>query len=223
MSHMMKLAFQQGRNHALVSLGLEKGAQSPIWVRVPGSPFTFLGSAPKHERLPGMTEWAPREVIERVGKGLQRKEDPEELIRREEYRGLPESMTAGGVGGLTAGSLAGRLAGGEAATAPFKELLAKGLSKDTLSGLKRVPRISKALPLIGAGAGLLGGAGYWQAGREKRREEADEVAKGLLSEKILQRHAIERARQSVRPLQGLPVETASMPSPVVVTPGNTGV
>jgi hypothetical protein len=200
-----------------------KEGEAPVWIRVPGTPFTMLGSPTKHERLPGMTEWAPRPVVERMSKGLQQKIDPETLVQREEEEGLPWDAAKGGIGGLTAGALAGRLAGGEATTAPLRELLAKGVSKETLKGLKNVPRAAKILPLAGAGAGALGGAAYWSAGKPARREQAEEVAKGLLSEKILQQHSINQARQSVSALKGLPVETARAESPVVVTPGNTGV
>ena len=159
---MIDVFHKYGQQSALNDLGitaLEKRGQSPVWVRVPWSPFTFLGSAPRHERLPGMTEWAPREVVERVGKGLQQKVDPDILTAREEHRGLLKSMTAGGIGGFTGGALAGRLAKGEAASAPLKAILAKGINRQTLAGLKKIPRLSKMLPLIGAGAGLLGRGG----------------------------------------------------------------
>ncbi len=200
-----------------------KEGESPVWIRVPGTPFTLLGSPTKYERLPGMTEWAPRPVVERVGKGLQQKIDPGVLAQQEGERGLPWTLGKGGIGGLTAGALAARLSGGEASVAPFKEMLSKGLSRETLKGLKNLPRAAKILPLAGAGAGLLGGAAYWQGGRGGRTQQAEEVAKGLLSEKILQTKDINAARRSVSALQGLPHETATAEPPVVVTPGNTGV
>ncbi len=207
------------RKHYFVKEG------SPVWIHVPGTPFTLPGERQQYARLPGMTEWAPNEVVERMGKGLKDNVPAEELAQEESERGLLTSAAKGGVGGGIAGSIAARIAGGEASTAPFKKLFKKGLTKKTLEGLSKVPRSGKILPLLGLGAGVAGGVGDWAVGRDQRHQEAQEVAKGLLSEQILQQHAIGKARESTGTpiLSRLPAETASMPSPKAVVLGSTGV
>ena len=195
---------------------------APVWIRVPGTPFTLPGAPTRYERLPGMSEWAPRDVVERMGKGLSQDVPAEYLAERESQKGLPGSLIGGGIAGGTGGALVGRLAGGEAVTAPVKDLLSGGITKRTLRGLKDVPRVGKVAPLVGAGLGLLGGASLWSGTKGVRRQQAKEVARGLLSEQILQQSALQQA-SSNPVLRGLDIESASAPSPLVVMPGYTGV
>jgi hypothetical protein len=197
---------------------------APVWIHVPGTPFTLAGFPERYERLPGMTEWAPRRTVENVGKQLQTAAPMEQIAADEANAGLGTSVGTGAIAGTTGGLLAGRLASGDNFAAPFKKLLSKGLSRDTLRGLKNIPRSSKIAPLIGLGAGAAAGLGHWASGREDRRQTANEVAKGLLSEQVLQQHSLNQARQSAQPsaLQGLPVDTATAPAPIVTTQSNTG-
>lgn len=198
---------------------------APVWVNIPGTPFTFLKSPEREERLPGMVQWAPRHVVERVGRGIEEGKSEEELVSPEADRGLLSNILTGtGVGGV-AGGLGGRVAAGEASTAPFKKLLQKGVTRGTLKGLGRVPGVAKALPAIGAGLGAFGGLGKWEKERPGRRGEAQEVAQGLLREQILQQHSLRKAQESASNpiLKQLPSESATMPIPTAVVPSDTGV
>lgn len=197
---------------------------APVWINIPGTPFTLPGFPARYERLPGMTEWAPRTTVESVGKKLQTDKPMEQIAEEEANVGLGTSVGTGAFAGTTGGLLAGRLSGGSKFTQPFKDILSKGLSKETLRGIKNIPRVAKVAPFIGLGAGLAGGLGHWASGREGRRQEASEVAKGLLSEQVLQQHSLNQARQSAQPsaLQGLPISTATAPAPIVTTQSNTG-
>lgn len=206
---------------------------APVWINIPGTPFTLPGFPARHERLPGMSEWAPREVVEQVGKGIQEGQSTEEMTEQAAGRGLPTNVGTGAIAGTTAGLLGGRLLGGEAAARPFKDILKKGLSRETLRGLRNIPHASKLAPLVGLGAGLAGGAGLWASGREGRRQESKEVAKGLLAEKVLQQHSLGQAREAVRQpaqqfaqqpsaLRGLSFQTASAPNTISTPSANTG-
>ena len=141
---------------------------APVWIRIPGTPFTFAGFPHERSRLPGMTEWAPQGVVERVGKGLKEDKSVDALAESEKNRGLLASTGTGGVVGGGLGAMAGRLLGGKDATRPFRDILRKGLSRETLQGFKNIPQASKILPLVGAGAGLAGGAMNWASGRGQR-------------------------------------------------------
>lgn len=208
------------RRHYFVKEG------APVWIHVPGTPFTLPGERPRYERLPGMVDWAPREAVERVGRGLKEDVPIEALAEQEAQRGLLTNILKGGGGGAIAGSMGARLVGGEKATAPIKQIYKKGLSRKALASLSKLPRLAKVLPLLGMGAGLAGGIGSWAAGREGRREEAQSISKGLLSEQILQEHALNQARQSLqqRPLlMRRPPESARVSAPKAVVLSTTGV
>jgi len=202
---------------------IKEGA--PVWIHVPGTPFTLPGERPRYTRLPGMSEWAPNEVVERVGKGLKQNVPIEELAESESGRGLLSSAGKGGIGGGIAGSMAARIVGGDAAVAPIKDIYRKGLSRKSLQGLRNLPRAAKILPLLGLGLGVTGGVGGWAMGQDKRRREAHEVAKGLLSEQVLQQHSIGKARSSLdTPLiRRQAPESASDPSPRAAVMSTTGV
>lgn len=208
-----------------------KQGASPVWIHVPGTPFTLPGERTQYDRLPGMTDWAPRDVIGRVGKGLKEDKPIQSLVEQERQQGLLGSAAKGGIGGLVGGSMAARLAGGEKSTAPLKQVLKKGLSSGTMKGLSKFPRSAKILPLLGLGLGAAGGVGSWASGQDERGQEARGVAKGLLSEQILQQHSIGQARgglaqqqQQRQPhLAKLPPESASEQSPKAAVLGNTGV
>ncbi len=197
---------------------------APVWINVPGTPFTLPGFPARYERLPGMSEWAPRSTVESVGQKLKTDKPMEQIAEEEANVGLGTDVGAGAIAGTTGGLLAGRLAGGDKFTAPFKNILSKGLSRETLRGIKGLPRLSKLAPFIGLGAGMAGGLGHWASGRGTRRQGAHDVAKGLLSEHVLQQHSLNQARQAAQPsaLQGLPVATATAPAPIVTTQSNTG-
>lgn len=223
---MISILSEMSYNSITMGEGLLKYA-SGVWFRPPGLPFTFAGTPDYQERLTGMSEWAPRGMVERVAKGLQKGKSVESLSGEEKGKGLLRSTGVGAVAGGAAGGVLGRLLGGEASTAPFKELLAKGLSKETFRGLKKIPRSAKLAPLIGVGGGLLAGLGGWAAGRGERERQTTQVSRGLLAERVLQRNALKEALKTEAPynqplLRGLPLTTASAQTPYAVTLGNTG-
>ena len=197
-----------------------KEGAAPMWIHVPGTPITLPGEQTKYERLPGMTEWAPREVVERMGKGLAGGKSVAELSDTEAQRGLGGGMTTGAAAGGAGGAALARLAGGQKATAPFRDILKRGLNKSSLKGLSKLPGSAKLLPLLGLGLGAAAGAGGWATGRDARQQEARSVGKGLLSEQILQQHSIGQARQG---LKRIPIESASMPSPKATVLSSSGV
>ena len=200
----------------------------PMWTSIPGTPFTLPGFPSPQERLPGMTGWVPRDVVERVSQALSEGEDIHGIAGREKLRGLGSSMATGvGMGGII-GGLGGRLLGGEAAIAPAKKLLSKGLSPERLAKMfKSTPGPMKYLPAAGAGLGALLGIGSWAGGVPKRQSDVMQVSRGLLAEKILQQRALGEAVKSQKPyvgsiLRGIPISSASAVSPYVAMPGNMG-
>lgn len=198
LGHLVKLAF----------------TDLPLWVHVPGMPITLPGKATQTARLPGMVEWAPQPMVERVGRGLRKGFDAETLAEQEAQRGLPGRIAMGAGLGVGAGAIGGRFLGGEAAATPFKQLLEKGIGRQTLKGLSKLPTSMKLAPLFGLGAGAGIAAARWAQGRGDRQRQAKEVARGLLLENQLQYNDL---------LRGIPAESASATAPIAVTPGNTGV
>jgi len=209
--------------------GMLKKEGFAVWTRVPGTPFTLPGSLTVKERLPGMVDWAPREVVTRVAKGLRSGDDgPVELAEAEAQRGLPQHAGVGAVAGTTLGSLLGRLFGGQAAIKPFQEIGQRGIGSSTLRQLKNLPAAMKLLPILGALGGAGVGAKVWERGQEGRRQQALDVSKGLLAERILQSQAIQEALRSNNPytaplLRGIPITSASAPVPHVMRYGHIGV
>lgn len=193
---------------------------SPVWINVPGTPFTLPGETTKYERLPGMVDWAPRDMVTRVGKGLDKEISPTVLAEQEAERGLPGTLGKGAVGGTTAGLLAAKLLGGDKFLPSIPKMLQSGVTPDMVKRFKSLPRSIKGLPLAGAGVGMLAGLGTWNARKGQRREQAQGVAKGLLTEQILQQHDLNRA--SLGALQGLPRDSSTEQTPVVATLGNKG-
>lgn len=200
-----------------------------VWTRVPGTPFTLPGSPTIRERLPGMTEWAPRDMISRMAKGLERGElSPAELAELEAKRDeLGQTGFGAGIG-LTGGSILGRLIGGEAATQPFLDIYKQGITGQTLKGLSKMPAAMKILPLLGLGAGAYLGRQHWAKGKEGRRRQALGISKGLLAERILQSNALREALNTTTPytgglLSGLPITSAYTPTPYVLRAGQIGV
>jgi hypothetical protein len=200
-----------------------------VWTRVPGTPFTLPGSPTIRERLPGMTGYAPREVITRMAEGLAKGEKtPMELAESEALRDRAGMTGLGGLAGFTGGSMLGRLLGGEAAVSPFLDIAKKGVTKQTLQGLAKIPTAMKILPFLGLGAGALIGQKHWEKGINPRREEALQVSKGLLAERVLQSNALSEALKTNAPytgglLRGLPIATASSPRPYIMRAGQIGV
>lgn len=98
----MKRAYQTGVVQALGAYGLEKAAEAGIVLGLPNSPLSVSASG-KHERLPGMRRWVPRDAIERAGLGLDEGLDPQALLELEAQRGRfawPAVGGALGAGGL---------------------------------------------------------------------------------------------------------------------------
>ena len=199
-----------------------------VWTRVPGTPFTLPGSPTIRERLPGMSDWAPRGMISRMSKGLDTGEQtPEQLAEIESQRDEGKTTAIGGAAGLTGGSVLGRLLGGDAAVAPFKDLYAKGINKQTLKGLSKIPMAMKLLPLLGLGAGAYAGHKVWSGKQDENKQQALDVSKGLLAERLLQSNALTHAVNSSNPytgglLSGIPINSASAPTPYVLRAGQIG-
>jgi len=200
-----------------------------VWTRVPGTPFTLPGSPTIRERLPGMTDWATRDMISRMAKGLESGEQtPAELAEQEAQEGKAQTMGLGAAAGLTGGTVAGRLAGGEAAMQPLFDIYKKGINRQTLAGLSKIPMAMRLLPLLGLGAGAYLGKREWEKGKEPRRQQALGVSKGLLAERILQSNALNEALNTNTPytgglLRGLPLTSAHSPTPYVLRAGQIGV
>lgn len=196
----------------------------PIWTRIPGTPFSFPGGISYTERLPGMQEWVPRDVVERVSRALARGEDIRTLTKQEGGEGAAKTTAVGaGIGGVM-GGLGARLAGGQKSSQPLRELLKRGITQKTLEGLKRMPKGMRYAPLAGAGLGGLAALGQWASQRGEREQGAEQVARGLLAERVLQRRALEEAVKTQKPytgsiLRGLPISSASSPPPYVAMPG----
>jgi len=170
---------------------------APVWVHIPGTPLTLPGRQTQFDRLPGMTDWAPQPVISRVAQGLQKNTPLEEIAKNEGEQGIGKAVGAGLLGGGVAGTLAGRLFSGEAGTAPLKDVLKKGITAASLRGLRNIPKGMLALPLLGAGGGTALGLALWQGNKANREQQAQDVARGLLTERILQRHQLREATRDV--------------------------
>jgi hypothetical protein len=193
-----------------------------VGVQVPGLPLTIPGSFTQYERLPGMSEWAPHEVITRMGKGMHRGEDLDALIEKEKEKGLGKSLAMGAAGGGLGGGLLGRLVSGEAATAPIKKLLREGTGTSLrgLRGLSRIPGAAKALALGGVGLGTLAGSIGWGMGSENRADTARAVAQGLRREQIMQMNANLQNRELRRQiLNHNPMPSATAAQPLVAQVG----
>jgi hypothetical protein len=166
-------------------------------------------------------------MVERMAKGLDEKKNVEELVQSESGRGLLRNLTMGGLMGSVGGGVLGRIAGGRESMKPFKDIMGKGLSRESLRRVRNVPRISKILALGGAGTGLLAGLGSWHSGRSDRKDMAREVARGLTAEQVLQRNALREAVKTDAPysrnlLSGISLMPESQQSPHSVTLGHSG-
>lgn len=193
-----------------------------VWTKVPGLPFTVTNPITQPERLPGMTDWAPREVITRMGQGMQQGVNLDELVEREKSQGLGRSLAMGSAGGVIGGGALGRLMSGEAATAPAREILQKGVSLRGLKGLARTPGAMKALTLGGLGLGAVGSSIGWGMGREDRGQMAQSVARGLRRENLVQQNANLQNRVMRGQLSALsanPMPSATAGQPLVVQSG----
>jgi len=160
-----------------------------IYTKVPGLPISVPGSVMQYERLPGMTDWAPRDMISRMGSGMRHDEDIDALVEAEKNKGLGEEIGLGAAGGGLGGGLLGRLVAGEAATAPVSEMLREGVSARGLRGLSKIPRNAKALALGGTALGALAGGVNWGMHGDERAQTARSVARGLRREQTMQSNA----------------------------------
>lgn len=200
-----------------------------VWARIPGTPFTLPGSPTVRERLPGMSDWASRDMITRMAQGLDNPElKPEELATSEGQKGLPRNITLGALGGGTAGALAGRVAAGKQGIEPLLQVSKKGINTSTLRALKHMPTAMKLLPLLGLIGGGVAGAAHWASGKDDRKRQALDVSKGLLAERIYQSNALKEALKSNNPytsplLRGVPLMSAQTPMPHVMRYGGIGV
>ena len=147
----------------LANIPFEKSAVA-VWTRVPGTPFTLPGSPEIKERLPGMVDWAPREMVTDVARGLREGLGPQELAEAEAKKGLLGDAGTGALAGGTIGAMAGRLIGGSSATQPFKNLWSGGLSRAGFKQLSKIPMAAKIAPLLGLGVGAGAGLLKWHQG-----------------------------------------------------------
>lgn len=166
---------------------------APIWMHLPGTPLTIPGTPRQTERLPGMSHWAPRPMIERLGSGFNQGVPVDDLIQQETERDLSGSIARGSIAGGIGGTLTGRLLSGEAGVAPFKNVLSKGVSGTSLRALRNIPLAMKLSPLLGTGIGAAIGAAKWHTGKAKRRDLAQQTANGLFRERVMQYHGLHDA------------------------------
>lgn len=207
---------------ALVKLG------APVWTHVPGTPFSLPGTIEQNERLPSMSEWVPRPMIERIGRGMDEGMSTDQLVDREVNTGWNRKLPFHSVLGATGGGVLARVLGGEKITAPFRGILQEGLNKETLSKIKGLPTYAKALPFVGVGAGAAASLGRWAANADTRRRQAIAANKGIETERFLQVgegsralnhiHALEhRLRGDTGRMKKLPHQTARQEQPLVVS------
>jgi len=197
----------------------------PLWLKVPGATVPITGAPQPYERLPGMTEWAPREMVEDVAQGIRGGQDVEDIADEQSRKGLLGNAAVSGLTGAFGGILGGRLLGGKAAFEPFsgeQGLLTKGItSGDAWKGLKNLPLSMKILPLAGAGLGVGLAAKNWMDAAPHRRQQTYDVSRGLLSERVLQRDALRQAMgNEMRTLKPIPHQSANEPLPVVLSRGD---
>jgi len=196
----------------------------PLWLKVPGATVPITGMPQPYERLPGMTEWAPREMVEDVAQGIRGGRDVEDIAQEQSQKGLLGNAAVSGLTGAFGGVLGGRLIGGETAWDPFKGLLSKGLNREGLSSLKGIRWPMAALPLAGAGLGVGLAAKKWHDQAPHREKQIYDVARGLLAERILQRDSLRQAMSRETPVQtpaltGVPRQSASALPPLVLSRG----
>lgn len=201
--------------------GILKNANIPLWLRVPGATVPITGAPPPYERLPGMTEWAPREMVEDVAKGLRGGQDVEEIAQEQSRKGLLGNAAMAGLTGTFGGVLGGRLVGGEKAWEPFKGVLSEGFTPSALRGLKKIPLPMKLLPLAGAGLGIGLATKNWSEQAPHRQKQTYDVARGLLAERVLQRDSLREAMgRELQALQGVPHQSATALPPLVISTGD---
>ena len=203
--------------------GLFKRAVS-VWTKLPGLPFTVQGQITQQDRLPGMSEWAPRDVISRVSEGLQQGENPQDLIEAERTKGMGKSIALGAAGGGVGGGLLGRLISGEAATAPVKELFQRGTGTSLrgLRGLSKIPGAAKALTLGGLGLGALAGGAAWGAGANERGGTAHDIVRGLNREQLMLDNAnLQHQLLQKQLLTHNPMPSATAAQPLVAQTGKS--
>jgi hypothetical protein len=165
--------------------GLLKNAFFPIWTRVPGTPFSLPGNMDPSERLPGMDTWAPRERMERVSAGMHAGVPVDAMMQAEGDRDLVRHTLTGIGAGALGGGMLGRLVGGQESTQPFKDVIQKGLSKETLKELAHLPTSMKALVAAGGIGGALYGADHWSDTKPDRMHQTYETARSLGNDQML--------------------------------------
>jgi len=193
-----------------------------VYAKVPGLPISVPGRVTQYERLPGMTDWASRDVISRLGEGVRQGENQSTLIEAEKNRGLGESIGLGAAVGGFGGGVLGRFMSGEAATAPIRNLLRRGASIRGLRGLAKIPGPAKALALGGAGLGALSGGIEWGTHGQDREDIARSVLRGLRREKLLQSNATQQNQVLKRQLlTENPMPSATAEQPLVANTGKS--
>jgi hypothetical protein len=173
---------------------IKHAADLPMWVNVPGMPFNIPVPGDRRERLPGSHKWVPIDVYERVSKGLEAGIPTEEIIRSEREHSDPGSHAFNAFIGGSVGGVGARLHGGEKAFEPIKDLLAKGLTRQSVGQtLKALPTGMKALPVAGAGAGALLSMLKHRSESGSRERSAREALRALLMEDISNQKALHEA------------------------------
>lgn len=195
-----------------------------IWTKIPGLPFTVPGNITQYDRLPGMSEWAPRDVITRVSEGMQEGEDPANIVKKERDKGFSQSVGLGAAGGTIGGGLLGRLVSGEAAVAPIKEIFQEGAGTSLrgLRNLSKIPTAAKALTLGGLGLGALAGGSAWGTDTAQRGNIARDVVRGLSREQLtLQNAQLQNKILQQQLLAQNPMPSATAAQPLVAQTGKS--
>lgn len=193
-----------------------------IWTKIPGLPFTVPGNITQYDRLPGMSEWAPRDVITRVSEGLNEGEQPVDLVEKERNKGFAQSIGLGATGGAVGGGLLGRLVSGESAVAPIKEIFEEGTGTSLrgLRNLSKIPRAAKVLTLGGLGLGALAGGSAWGTDIKQRENIARDAVRGLSREHLtLQNAQLQNKLLQQQLLTPNPMPSATASQPLVAQTG----
>jgi hypothetical protein len=195
-----------------------------IWTKVPGLPFTVPGNITQYDRLPGMSEWAPRDVITRVSEGLHEGKNPTDIVEKERDKGLAQSVGLGAAGGTVSGGLLGRLVSGSDAVAPIKEILEEGTGTSLrgLRNLSKIPRAAKVLTLGGLGLGSLAGGIAWGTDTAQRGSIAQDAIRGLSREQLtLQNAKLQNKVLQQQLLTHNPMPSATAAQPLVAQTGKS--
>jgi hypothetical protein len=133
--------------------------------------------------------------MERVSAGMHSGVPIETMMEAEGDKDQARNVLTGiGAGGLGGGML-GRLYGGEAATAPLREMLSGGVHpSEVMKQLAKLPGPMKALAAAGSIGGAYYGANRWADKRPERMHQTYETARAMRNDQLLNDVNVMKAR-----------------------------